>query len=459
MLDVDRLADAVLLGAKALIAKEIAPLVAANTELREANIALEARIAGIEAKDILGMAKAAESSTRAAIEAIESFEPTVEVGPILEQAASAAKEAASAEFRDKSAEIDARLAALEAREIPPAFDPEPFLGEMRLGIESAKNMLPDIPGMVKEAVSEALAAVEPPQAPDIAGEVKAAVEAAVSGIEQPERDWMPEIRAAVDEVRKEMPVLPDPPDLSGFVKQGELDDRLAHVPNRDELRDWAHAIDAGVDALRKEIPAPVEVPDLSGFATKDDLAAVEAKIVPVEQKDFTPEIEAVRREAAAATEAVRREIPKLPEVIHGRDGAGVVEVKQNADGELIVKLSNGETINAGKVRGEDGLGFEDMSVDWDGERELTFSFTRDGRSEVTRLTIPAIIYRGIWREGPFQRGDSVTWGGSLWIAQRDTEDKPETSDAWKLSAKRGRDGKDFRPQEDPGPIRVGTPKK
>jgi hypothetical protein len=35
----------------------------------------------------------------------------------------------------------------------------------------------------------------------------------------------------------------------------------------------------------------------------------------------------------------------------------------------------------------------------------------------------------------------VSFGGSAFIAQRDTTDKPESSDAWRLAVKRGRDGK------------------
>jgi integrin beta 3 len=57
-----------------------------------------------------------------------------------------------------------------------------------------------------------------------------------------------------------------------------------------------------------------------------------------------------------------------------------------------------------------------------------------------------ILDRGIWCEGKFKRGDGVTWGGSFWIAQKDTETKPETSDSdWRLAVKRGRQGKEGPP--------------
>jgi hypothetical protein len=65
-----------------------------------------------------------------------------------------------------------------------------------------------------------------------------------------------------------------------------------------------------------------------------------------------------------------------------------------------------------------------------------------GTKVISALHIPMVIDRGVWREGPHAKGDHVTWDGSGWIAQKTTTDKPGTSDAWRLSTKRGRDGKD-----------------
>jgi collagen type III alpha len=53
-----------------------------------------------------------------------------------------------------------------------------------------------------------------------------------------------------------------------------------------------------------------------------------------------------------------------------------------------------------------------------------------------------VLDRGVWREGGFKKGDGVSFGGSFFIAQEDTADKPETSKAWRLAVKRGRDGRD-----------------
>jgi hypothetical protein len=45
-------------------------------------------------------------------------------------------------------------------------------------------------------------------------------------------------------------------------------------------------------------------------------------------------------------------------------------------------------------------------------------------------------------------GDAVSHGGSLFIAQGDTNAKPGKSDDWRLAVKRGADGRDWRPEPD-----------
>jgi hypothetical protein len=55
----------------------------------------------------------------------------------------------------------------------------------------------------------------------------------------------------------------------------------------------------------------------------------------------------------------------------------------------------------------------------------------------------ADAYKGIWEEGEHERGEIVTWGGSLWLALAKSSDRPgEANENWKLIVKRGRDGKD-----------------
>ena len=98
-------------------------------------------------------------------------------------------------------------------------------------------------------------------------------------------------------------------------------------------------------------------------------------------------------------------------------------------------------------RGKDGFNVEDLTIESpDGGRTLEFTYRRPGRDPVTRTVKTFVqIYRGIWREGQFEHGDTVTRDGSLWVAMNDTATMPGTKDSdWQLCAKRGRDGKDAR---------------
>jgi hypothetical protein len=92
--------------------------------------------------------------------------------------------------------------------------------------------------------------------------------------------------------------------------------------------------------------------------------------------------------------------------------------------------------------GIDGLGFEDMREEYDGERTVTRIYERAGVKREFKFKLPALIERGVYRQGqPYERGDGVTAGGNYWIAQKDTAAKPGESDDWRLAVRRGRDGK------------------
>lgn len=201
-----------------------------------------------------------------------------------------------------------------------------------------------------------------------------------------------------------------------------------------------------------------EQPDLTAYAKADDvderLKELQEKIEGIPQPaDWSDEIAALHR----AVESI--EIPEPipgPAGRDGKDGVGIAEVKQNDDGELIVKMTTGETFNVGKVRGEDGLGFDDMTVEHDGERSFTFVLTRGEREVRKEVTLPVVLDRGTWKaDRTYQPGDGVTAGGSYWIAQTETSARPETSKDWRLAVKRGRDGKDGTFKMAPeGPVRL-----
>lgn len=92
--------------------------------------------------------------------------------------------------------------------------------------------------------------------------------------------------------------------------------------------------------------------------------------------------------------------------------------------------------------GADGLGFEDASVEHDGERTITIRWARGDVKAERAIKIPAMLYRGVYVVGKvYERGDVVTWGGSLWHANDETTTRPgDGAPAWTLAVKRGRDG-------------------
>lgn len=89
--------------------------------------------------------------------------------------------------------------------------------------------------------------------------------------------------------------------------------------------------------------------------------------------------------------------------------------------------------------GKDAVPIESLEITQD-ERDITIKL---GDVERT-IRLDTILDRGVWEQRAYEKGDAVSYGGSLWIAQQDTEDAPGTSKAWRLAVKRGRDGKDLR---------------
>lgn len=143
--------------------------------------------------------------------------------------------------------------------------------------------------------------------------------------------------------------------------------------------------------------------------------------------------------------------------LDGKDGADVVSLLIDRAGSLVATLSNGAVKDLGVVvgkdgadgkdgengaDGQDGLGFDDMQIEHDGERGFSFKLTRGDVTKTFDFSVPVAIYRGVYKQGQtYERGDMVTFGGSIWHANEATDAKPETSKAWQLSVKRGDQGK------------------
>lgn len=89
----------------------------------------------------------------------------------------------------------------------------------------------------------------------------------------------------------------------------------------------------------------------------------------------------------------------------------------------------------------------------DGGRTLNAAL--GGTSHEIKTRIPLDV--GVWtEERGYVAGDTVSHGGSLFIAQIATTAKPGKSDDWRLAVKRGADGRDYRPEDKraPEPVRL-----
>lgn len=99
-----------------------------------------------------------------------------------------------------------------------------------------------------------------------------------------------------------------------------------------------------------------------------------------------------------------------------------------------------DAIPEGK-NGEDGVGFDDMTAEYDGERTITLRFERGDTVKTFAFEMPVVLDRGVWLEREYSAGDGVTWAGSFWIAQKATSAKPGSGDDWRLSVKRGQNAR------------------
>ena len=183
-------------------------------------------------------------------------------------------------------------------------------------------------------------------------------------------------------------------------------------------------------------------------------------------------------------DAVSKAVAALPPARDGKDGADVMDAVIDRIGHLVLTFSNGKTKDVGQVVGDDGvdcdfdgvwklinekldswpkpkdgMGFDDLSVEYDGERTFKFVLSQGDRKKEFAFDVPIVLDRGIYADGKsYARGDAVTWDGSSWIAQTDgAKEKPGTGKEWRLAIKRGTRGKDgvMTVPKAPAPVMLG----
>ena len=129
--------------------------------------------------------------------------------------------------------------------------------------------------------------------------------------------------------------------------------------------------------------------------------------------------------------------PQGPQGIPGRDGLPGVP---GQTGEKGIDGRNGKD-------GLDGIGIDDLEPEYDEHGRLSIKFVRAG-VVVKSFRVPGMVYRELWTPNEsYLRGDTVTWGASMWTALQDNDGSVKPDDTqkdgsrvWKLSVMRGRQG-------------------
>lgn len=233
--------------------------------------------------------------------------------------------------------------------------------------------------------------------------------------------------------------------------------RLAMIPTVEhavhDVRDRLVVVET--KAAMPIAPPPVPAPPIDIMPVCERLAAAEARltvlgdlrdrVVAVEVKAATVTTPAPETPSAADVElALRNKLdPVTAQLSQAIERIASLESRAPVPGPAGLGGKDGRD---GKD-GLDGVGWDDLSVEHDGERQFSVKLMRGERvKDAGSFIVPVDIYRGVWSEGTtYQRGDGVTWGGSEWHCNESTATKPgDGSKAWTLKVKRGRDGRDGR---------------
>lgn len=198
-----------------------------------------------------------------------------------------------------------------------------------------------------------------------------------------------------------------------------------------------------IDALEKEladIPEPVAPVEID----IDAIAKEAASMIPA-PKDSLAELK------SHLSDMVKQIQPPAPPTV---DEVAAVFERRFSDLTLSWERQARDVFEKAADRmpiprdGRDAIPMDsfDLTLSEDG-RTLTFKMqAADGEVEKS-IRVASIIDRGIYKAaGDYEKGDAVTHGGCLWIAQQDAPDGAPGmgGKGWRLAVKKGRDGKDLR---------------
>jgi hypothetical protein len=234
-----------------------------------------------------------------------------------------------------------------------------------------------------------------------------------------------------------------------------------HEPQIADVRERLVSVETKA-AMPVAMPEPVDLTPLTGrIAVLESNAAAlvpvvhsvgewRDRLVAVETKTAASQPTTANTDTVKPAEVellIRKSLdPVLSSVSEARERIVSLEARAPIPGPAGKDGIDGKDGKDGE-RGTDGLGFDDMDVEFDGDRTLSLKFARGKDVRRWPIVLPFQRYQGVFMDGKsYETGDVVTWAGSTWHANEPTSMKPgDGSKAWTLSVKKGRDGKDGAP--------------
>jgi len=233
------------------------------------------------------------------------------------------------------------------------------------------------------------------------------------------------------------------PDTVALMVREAVDKAVALRPKDDgadadpvELR-VREAVDLAVAALppAKDGKDGASIhPDTVALMVRDAVDLAVAKVaLPKDGKDGAPGRDAAELSVLPGIDEAR----SYPAGTYAKHMGGEIRAERRTD-----PVKDGDLAAAGWSVAREGIAGVVVTQGEDPRVIDVACMLTGGAKTVSAWRMPVMIYREIWREGEFDQGDVVTWGGSAWHCQRKTTDKPGTSADWKLMVKEGARGKD-----------------
>lgn len=238
-------------------------------------------------------------------------------------------------------------------------------------------------------------------------------------------------------------------------------------------------VEAIAKAAAELIPPPKDGADADMEALKSHLEDL-VKAIPAPKDGESVTVDDVAPLIQSEVEKAVSKIPAPKDGVDGKD-ADMAELKLHVQ-ELVKNIQLPAPPSVDEVAAVFERRFSDLTLSWERQARDTFEravdrmpVPRDGRDALPlesfdlslgdddrtvtvkmqagetviekSIRVASIIDRGIYKAaGDYEKGDAVTHGGCLWIAQHDNpEGAPGMGGkGWRLAVKKGRDGKDLR---------------